>query len=281
MTPPQADTTNAPRADTERGFGELRGGKLGVRVATTPDEIDAALALRYRVFYDERGAVPDAAAAASRRDRDAFDAVADHLLVVDHAVGPGPESVVATYRLIRADAATKLGRFYSADEYDISPVVEFPGQIMELGRSCVHPDYRNRTAMQLLWRGIAAYVSLHHIDLMFGCASLPGTDPDALATELTYLYAHHLAPAEVRPRALPHRYVEMRRLDPASLDPRRALAKLPPLVKGYLRLGGFVGDGAVIDAQFNTIDVAVVVKTELVTEKYLRHYERQARDSAD
>ena len=102
--------------------------------------------------------------------------------------------------------------------------------------------------MQLLWRGIAAYVFLHHIDLMFGCASLPGTDPDALATELTYLYAHHLAPAEMRPRALPHRYVEMRRLDPASLDPRRALAKLPPLIKGYLRLGGFVGDGAVIDA---------------------------------
>ena len=284
MTAPQADTTNAPRADmadAERGFGELRGGKLGVRVATTPDEIDAALALRYRVFYDERGAVPDAATAASRRDRDVFDAVADHLLVVDHAIGPGPEGVVATYRLIRAPAATKLGRFYSADEYDISPVIDFPGQVMELGRSCVHPDYRNRTAMQLLWRGIAAYVAMHRIDLMFGCASLPGTDPDALATELTYLYAHHLAPAEVRPRALPHRYVEMRRLDPASLDPRRALAKLPPLFKGYLRLGGFVGDGAVIDAQFNTIDVAVVVKTELVTEKYLRHYERQARDAAD
>jgi putative hemolysin len=273
-------TKVAGMTKVERGFGELRGGKLGVRLATTPDEIDAALALRYRVFYDERGALPDAAMAASRRDRDAFDAVADHLLVVDHAIGPGPEGVVATYRLIRADAAARLGRFYSADEYDISAVVGFPGKIMELGRSCVHPDYRNRTAMQLLWRGIAAYVFLHGIDLMFGCASLPGTDPDALATELTYLYAHHLAPPEIRPRALSHRYVEMRRLDPASLEPRRALAKLPPLVKGYLRLGGFVGDGAVIDAQFNTIDVAVVVKTDLVTAKYFRHYERQTRDVA-
>jgi putative hemolysin len=152
---------------------------------------------------------------------------------------------------------------------------------MELGRSCVHPDYRGRAAMQLLWRGIAAYVFLHRIDLMFGCASLPGTDPDAVAAELTYLHAYHLAPPEVRPRALPHRYVDMRRLDPATLDPRRVLARLPPLVKGYLRLGGFVGDGAVIDAQFNTIDVAVVVKTDLVAKKYSRHYERQSRDTGE
>jgi putative hemolysin len=160
-------------------------------------------------------------------------------------------------------------------------VINFSGQVMELGRSCVRADYRGRAAMQLLWRGIAAYVFLHRIDLMFGCASLHGTDPDAVATELTYLCAHHLTPAEVRPRALPHRYVEMRRLDPATLDPRRALVQLPPLIKGYLRLGGFVGDGAVIDAQFNTIDVAVVVKTDLVTDKYFRHYERQTRDVAE
>jgi putative hemolysin len=268
-------------AEARSDFGELRGGNLGVRIATTPDEIDAALALRYRVFYDERGALPDAAAAASRRDRDEFDAVADHLLVVDHEIGSGPQSVVATYRLIRAAAARRLGRFYSASEYDIKPVVDFPGHVMELGRSCVHPDYRGRAAMQLLWRGIAAYVFLHRIDLMFGCASLPGTDPDAVATELTYLYAHHLAPPAVRLRALPHRYVDMRRLDPATLEPRRVLARLPPLIKGYLRLGGFVGDGAVIDRQFNTVDVAVVVKTDLVTEKYYRHYERQSRDSSE
>jgi putative hemolysin len=263
------------------GFGELRGGNLGVRIATTLAEIDAALALRYRVFYQEMGARPDAAAAATHRDRDVFDAVADHLLVVDHAVGPGPEGVVGTYRLIRAEAAAKLGRFYSADEYDITPVIRFPGQVMELGRSCVHAGYRNRAVMQLLWRGIAAYVSLHRIDLMFGCASLPGTDPDAIAAELTFLYYNHLAPPALRPRALPHRYVEMRRLDPETLDRKRVLARLPPLIKGYLRLGGFVGDGAVIDWQFNTTDVAVVVKTDLVTDKYYRHYERQLRDALE
>ncbi len=263
------------------GFGELRGGNLGVRLATTAAEIDAAQALRYRVFYEEMGALPTEEARGTHRDSDVFDAVADHLLVIDHAIGTGPEAVVATYRLIRQSAADKIGRFYSADEYDISTVIAFPGNVMELGRSCVHADYRGRAAMQLLWRGIAAYVFLHRIDLMFGCASLPGTDPDAIAAELTYLYHNHLAPPAVRPRALPERYVDMRRLDPATLDPRRTLVSLPPLIKGYLRLGGFVGDGAVIDRQFNTTDVAVVVKTDLVTDKYYRHYERQVRDALE
>ncbi len=272
----------APTAEqTAAGFGELRGGNLGVRIATTDAELDAAQALRYNVFYNEMGAQPSDIARLTHRDSDQYDAVADHLLVIDHAIGPGPEGVVACYRLIRQQAAAKVGGFYSADEYDITPMLNFPGQVLELGRSCVHQNYRGRTAMQLLWRGIAAYVFLHRIDLMFGCASLPGTDPDAVATDLTYLYHNHLAPANIRPRALPHRFVDMQRLDPASIDPRRALATLPPLIKGYLRLGGFVGDGAVIDPQFNTTDVAVVVKTDLVTEKYYRHYEREQRGAAD
>ena len=153
-----------------------------------------------------------------------------------------------------------------------------PGRILELGRSCVDAGYRNRSVMQLLWRGIAAYVFQHKIELMFGCASLPGIDPDALASELTYLYYHHLAPAAIRPRALPHRYIEMRRLDRDDIDARAALIELPPLIKGYLRLGGFIGDGAVIDPQFNTTDVAVVVQTDLMTDKYYKHYERQTRE---
>jgi L-ornithine Nalpha-acyltransferase len=262
-------------------FPELRANNLGVRVARSSAEIDAVQALRYRVFYGEMGARADAAAAQSERDCDAFDDVADHLLVVDHAIGAGPEGVVGTYRLIQREAAARLGRFYSADEYDIAPIANFPGRILELGRSCVDAAYRSRVAMQLLWRGIAAYVFHYQIDLMFGCASLPGTDPDALAAELTYLYYNHLAPPAVRPRALPHRFIEMRRMLPTLLDPRRVQAQLPPLIKGYLRLGGFVGDGAVIDRQFNTTDVAVVVKTDLVTDKYYRHYERQLRDALD
>jgi len=261
------------------GFAELRAGNLGVRLAACENDLDAVQSLRYRVFYQEMGAKADGTTARTRRDRDAFDAVADHLLVVDHDLGEGPEAVVGTYRLIRQTGAAKAGKFYSEDEYDISKLRHFPGQLLELGRSCTDSAYRSRAVLQLLWRGIAAYVFHYGIDLMFGCASLHGTDPDALAAELTYLHANHLAPEGIRPRALEHRYVAMDRLDPATIDWRRALMTLPPLVKGYLRLGGFVGDGAVIDSQFNTTDIAVVVQTDLVTEKYYRHYERDVREA--
>ena len=265
----------------ERSFGELRAGQLGVRIAANGADLDAAQALRYRVFYEEMGAVPDAATRASRRDIDVYDPIADHLLVIDHAIGPGPEGVVGTYRLVQREAAERVGRFYTASEYDIGPLMSFPGRVLELGRSCVDRHYRGRAAMQLLWRGIAAYVFHHRIDLMFGCASLPGTEPDRIGPELTYLYLNHLAPPALRPRALAHRHIEMRRIDPETLDQRRVMSSLPPLVKGYLRLGGFIGDGAVIDEQFNTTDVVVVVKTDLVTDKYYRHYERALRDALD
>ncbi|MBV8095377.1 MAG: GNAT family N-acetyltransferase [Acetobacteraceae bacterium] len=268
-------------APERAGFGELRIGDLGVRIARSPAEIDAVQALRFRVFYEEMGATPNPVTLAIGRDRDAFDAVADHLVVVDHAIGPGPEGVVGTYRLIPREAAQRVGHFYTAEEYDITPVLRFPGRVLELGRSCVDAAHRNGVVMQLLWRGITAYVFRHRIDLMFGCASLPGIDPSAVAEELTYLHEQHLAPPQLRPRALPHRYVPMRRLDPATVNTRRVLANLPPLIKGYLRLGGFVGEGAVIDAQFNTIDVAVVVKTDLITQRYFRYYGRGLREPAD
>jgi putative hemolysin len=259
---------------------DIRSGTLAVRLAEGPSEIAASQQLRYRVFYEEMGAEPTPDMARTRRDVDRFDEVADHLLVIDHARGAGPQAVIGTYRLIRRSAAQRIGRFYSAEEYDISTMVAYPGEILELGRSCVDVSARNRPIMQLLWRGIAAYVFYHQIDLMFGCASLPGTDPEALAVPLSYLYYHHLAPPALRPRALASRYVDMRRLPTNAIDPAKALAELPPLIKGYLRLGGFVGDGAVIDQQFNTTDVSIVVKTDLITDKYYRHYERQTREAS-
>jgi len=262
-------------------FAEIRSGNLGVRIASDSAEVDAVQALRYRVFYQEMGARPDAATIAAQRDRDIYDTVADHLLVVDHSLGEGAKSVVGTYRLIQREAAGRIGHFYSAAEYDIACIESSPGGILELGRSCVDDGYRERAVMQLLWRGIATYVFQNKIRLMFGCASLPGTDAEALALELSYLYYNHLAPEPIRPRALAHRYIDMRRMQRDRIDSRAALSKLPPLVKGYLRLGGFVGDGAVLDPQFNTTDVAVVVQTDLVTEKYHKHYERQAREAQD
>jgi len=255
--------------------GDLRTGDLEVRLAETTAEVHAAQELRYRVFFEEMQARPSAEIALLKRDFDHYDSHCDHLLVIDHGLGGGAAGVVGTYRLIRREVAARVGSFYSADEYDISRLEEYPGGILELGRSCVDAAYRSRQAMQLLWRGIAAYVNYHDIRLLFGCASLPGTDPSALSMPLSYLYYHHLAPPALRPVALPHRYVDMAMLDEHAIDPRRGLNSVPPLVKGYLRLGGFVGDGAVVDHQFNTTDVSIVVKTDLITDKYLRHYERR------
>ena len=255
----------------------VRAGSLEVRLSRSPEEIEAAQALRYRIFYEEMAAVPSADMVRGRRDFDEFDRVADHLLVIDHARGPGVEGVIGTYRLIRRASAVRAGRFYTSDEYEIGTLEAYPGEILELGRSCVGPDYRTGHVMQLLWRGIAAYVFHYDIEIMFGCASLPGVDPEALALPLSYLHHHHLAPPELRPKAVPDRYVPMDRLEPDAIDRRRALVALPPLIKGYLRLGGYVGDGAVVDHQFHTTDVCVVVKTDLVTEKYYKHYEREER----
>lgn len=255
--------------------GELRFGNLEVRLAETAAEVHAAQLLRFRVFYEEMQARPTPEMAAQRRDYDMFDELCDHLLVIDHNVGSGADGVVGTYRLIRRAAAARAGSFYSSDEYDISRIEEYPGEVLELGRSCVDHAYRSRGTMQLLWRGIAAYAAHYDIKLMFGCASLPGTNPKALALPLSYLYYHHLAPPALRPVALPHRYVEMAMMEEHEIDPRRGINEVPPLIKGYLRLGGFVGEGAVVDHQFNTTDVSIVVKTDLITDKYLRHYERR------
>ncbi|NQW09278.1 MAG: GNAT family N-acetyltransferase [Alphaproteobacteria bacterium] len=270
-----AITTMVPGANGDLGLAVS--GTMEVRLAADAADVDAAQALRYRVFYDERAAKPVGAMAARRRDFDDYDAIADHLLVIDHVRGPGADSVVGTYRLIRHSRAVAHGGFYTAGEYEIAKILAFPGELLELGRSCVDAAYRNRPTMQLLWKGIAAFVFRYDITLMFGCASLPGNDVDALSKHLSYLYHYHLAPDRLLVRALPGLHIEMNRAPRESIDAKRALATLPPLIKGYLRLGGFVGDGAVIDPQFNTTDVCVIVQTDAVTDKYYKHYQREAR----
>ncbi|GHU05576.1 ornithine-acyl ACP N-acyltransferase [Alphaproteobacteria bacterium] len=257
------------------GEDEGVSGRLDVCLASSPDEIEAAQRLRYRVFYEEMGAKPTPEMATQKRDFDAFDEVFDHLLVIDRQASGDVSSVVGTYRIQRRESE-KFRGFYTSDEYDVSAIDRFPGRVMELGRSCVDPNFRTMATMQALWRGLAGYVFHHNIDLMFGCASLHGTDPDSLAAPLSYLHQNHLAPENLRPRALPGRFVEMNRISAAEINLRRSLAMLPPLMKGYLRLGGFVGDGAVIDEQFNTVDICVIVKTDMVTDKYFRHYDRTA-----
>lgn len=244
---------------------------LEVRLARSAAEVAAAQALRYRVFYENMGALPSAAMAAEGRDFDRFDAYCDHLLVLDHADGP-PARVVGTYRLLRRSRAEGACGFYSSAEFDLSALDKVPGEVLELGRSCVDPDYRARMVLQSLWQGIADYLMDNRIVLMFGCASFPGTDLDGMSQALSYLAHHHSAPEEWRPRALAGRYVEMDRLPREHIDVARALREMPPLIKGYLRIGGVIGKGAVIDDLFNTLDVCLLVETARVPARYMRHY---------
>jgi putative hemolysin len=255
----------------------LHFGNFEVRLAASPAEVEAAQALRYQVFYEEMAALPSPEARATRRDSDSFDAICDHLLVLDHdgAANNGSSTrVVGTYRLLRRSVALQHDGFYSQQEFDVSRLLDFPGEIVEVGRSCVDAAYRTRGVMQMLWRGLGSYVVTFDIRLMFGCASFPGTNPEEVGAELAYLYHYHLAPQNIRPRALPQLYVDMGRRPASGIDVATIQSELPPLIKGYLRVGGFVGDGAVVDREFNTTDVCIIVHTERLAEKYERRYKR-------
>lgn len=254
-------------------------GDLEVRLATSAAEVRRAQTLRYDVFYKEMSAVPDAAAQARRRDADAFDLICDHLLVVDHAIvrrgrlRNRPETV-GTYRLLRQEIAEQHGGFYTEGEFDIAPLLRAhpDRRFLELGRSCVLRPYRNKRTVELLWHGIWAYVLRHNIDVLFGCASLEGTDPDRLALPLSFLHHHARPPAAWGVRALPHRHVAMNRMPAEAVDARAALGALPPLIKGYLRLGAYIGDGAVIDRQFGTTDVCIILPRSAISPRYINYY---------
>jgi putative hemolysin len=215
----------------------------------------------------------------ARRDVDPYDAICDHLLVIDHAArdgnGAARPAVVGTYRLLRQSLAEEFGGFYTANEFDIGPLVgRHSGlQFLELGRSCVLAPYRNKRTVELLWHGIWSYVLQNRLDVMIGCASLEGTDPRQLALPMSFLHHYSRAPESWRARALPARYVEMNRLSKESIDPKAALRMLPPLIKGYLRLGAFIGEGAVVDHEFGTTDVLIVLPVSAINERYIEHFD--------
>jgi putative hemolysin len=254
-------------------------GVLEVRLAETDMEVEAAQRLRYHVFYQEMSAIPSPEMVQSGRDFDHFDDVCDHLLVVDRSVidDDGQPTVVGTYRLMRDVDAKRAGGFYTGSEYDISPMLNgLPAntKLLELGRSCVLKEYRSRPgAMQLLWRGISVYLARFSIDVMFGCASFAGTDPKALALPLSYLYHFHLAAPEIRVRANPSLYVDMNLMAKEAIDPKEALRALPPLLKGYVRAGAGIGDGAVVDRQFGTTDVFIYFPVKSLEGRYSRKFE--------
>lgn len=257
-------------------------GSLEVRLTRKRREIRLAQRLRYQVFYEEMSAIPSLRAELRRRDEDPYDAVCDHLLVVDEAGSFAPEAwgglrrqkVVGTYRVLRQDVAERTLGFYTQSEYDIAPLIASRPRhrFMELGRSCVLEDYRNKRTVELLWHGLWTYIREHKIDVMIGCASLAGTDPDQHAMALSFLHHNAMAPPEWRCRAHDRLYVPMDRLPRDKVDAKAALKALPPLIKGYLRLGAFVGDGAVIDRQFGTTDVLIILPVEKIDPRYFEHF---------
>jgi putative hemolysin len=266
----QSSTAEAPQVELPEPLGRI--GNLEIRVARTQREVRQAQRLRYEVFYEEMSALPGTASAFARRDADAFDALCDHLLVIDNA--PRKPQVVGTYRLLRQEVAEAHGGFYTAGEYDIAPLLaRHPDRrFLELGRSCVRKPYRDKRTVELLWHGLWVYVLAHDRTAMIGCVSFAGTDPERLAVPLSYLHHFHRSPEPWQARALPARYVEMNRLPKDALDMKAALRALPPLFKGYLRLGATVCDGAVVDHQFGTTDVMMVLLREAINPRYVNYY---------
>ncbi|MBF9041979.1 GNAT family N-acetyltransferase [Rhodobacterales bacterium HKCCE4037] len=244
-----------------------------LRMATGPDDIRAAQRLRYAVFVEELGGDGAMVDHEGRIEADRFDPFFDHLLLLDRQ-RPAGDRVVGVYRLMGEEAAARAGRFYSEDEYDLSSLRASGRRLLELGRSCLHPDYRGGSAMMVLWNGLADYIAKNGIELMFGVASFHGLDPAPLAGPLSLLHHRHLAPEDIRPVARAEGFQSMSLIAGGDLDRPAAIRAMPALIKAYLRLGGFVGQGAFVDRPFNCIDVCLVMDVERMSETHRAIYQR-------
>jgi putative hemolysin len=257
------------------GISQLNIEDVEVKFTKDAKDIEAVQRLRYKVFYEEYAAKPSPEMEKYRRDMDEFDAIADHLIVIDNSIDDPIDRIVGTYRLLRHEQANRFGRFYTSNEYDIAPLISTGANLLELGRSCVLADYRTRPVMQLLWEGLIVFMQEHDVETMFGCASLHGTDIDAMSEQLAYLYHYHLSPKSFCPRALDSRYVNMNLHPKEEINARQVFKSLPPLIKGYLRVGCTIGEGAVVDEQFDTTDVCIVLPMEELAPRYRKHYARK------
>lgn len=231
---------------------------LELRMATTPAEIRAAQRLRYRVFVEELGSSGPMVDHDAGLEQDRFDPFFDHLILLDHRRDEA-DRVVGVYRVMGHEGAERAGQYYSEDEYDLTALRTSGRRLLELGRSCVHADYRGGTAMLHLWTGLAEYIAKHNVDIMFGVASFHGLDPAPLAGQLSLLHHRHLAPADIRPKARADGFLSMDRIAADALDRPAAVRAMPALIKAYLRLGGFVAEGAYLDREFNCIDVCLLI----------------------
>jgi len=249
---------------------------LVLRLAADARDLRAAQRLRYEVFVEELGGDGPMVDHRERLETDEFDPLFDHLLLIDTRRDPATlQDVVGVYRLLPGDRLGPGDMFYSETEYDLTALRASGRRLLELGRSCVHPAFRGGMAMYRLWNGLADYVLDRRIEVLFGTASFHGTDVAALAMPLSYLYHSHLAPVDLRVRARPGQFRRMDMIPLAQIDRRAAMIATPALIKAYLRLGGFVGDGAWVDHSFNTTDVCLVMDTARMSAKHRDFYTRK------
>lgn len=243
--------------------------QYAVRLASSQADYDAVYRLRYDVFVQEYGVQGPTVNPSLCYEKDEFDSFCDHLILIDKKMQP--EQVVGLYRLISGDRLPSGGRFYTEQEFDISNLYTSNKRLLELSRSCIHPNYRSSIALFCLWRGVLNYVEHHKIDLLFGVASLYGTNIDDLRAPLSYLHQNHLAPKELRPKATGETAVFQHETSQLSSSTNEAIIKIPTLIKSYLRFGSFVGDGAFIDHDFNTTDICMVIDAHKANAESLKN----------
>jgi putative hemolysin len=247
---------------------------LELKIADSEAEVAAAQGLRYRVFVEEMGADTSAENHSKQRECDVFDPLFDHLILKD-TTKSDVNNVIGVYRLLRGEVAKKGNGFYSASEFDLSKLLMSDRRILELGRSCIDPEHRGGIALHMMWNGLAQYVHDHDIEVLFGSASFMGGDVQAIQHALSFLHYNHMAPDDLCVVAQTENRLDMNVLPSDQVDKLTALKQMPPLIKAYLRLGGFVGQGAFIDHEFNTIDVCLLMDTQRMAAKYKTKYESE------
>lgn len=243
------------------------GNRLSVELATSASDIEAAQRLRYRVFVGEMGArmtgrVPG-------RDEDIFDAWCEHLIVRDREA----DQVVGTYRILTSERARRVGAFYADSEFDLTRLARMRPRAVEIGRACIDAGYRTGAVIMLLWQGLARLMRERDFQCLFGCASISLADGGANAVRVYHQLApRHLAPIEYR--VFPRHRLALR--DDMETAAAGVPAIVPPLLKGYLRLGAWVGGEPAWDPDFNTADLFVFLQLAQLETRYARHYLKQA-----
>ncbi len=232
-------------------------------LARSPQDLRAAQRLRYAVFVEELGGDGPLVDHEARLERDAFDAHAAHLLLIDERRA-ADDRVVGVYRVMTAQMAAAAGQFYCENEYDLAPLRASGKRLLELGRSCLHRDYRGGAGMMHLWAALADFVALHQIEILFGVASFHGTEVAALQDRLRLLHDRHLAPDNLRPKAKGPTALPMTLRASQDIDRAAAIRDMPALIKAYLRLGATVGEGAFVDHAFNTVDICLILESDAI-----------------